>query len=119
MSDREHSDIMSWNEHVEGLIVGALRGRAEAHAAMERATGGALPSLNEMTMFEAAELLTATLLEASLACAEPRSMPKAFRKVGRDVLSYMKGLRANREPDGPPALLKIIEQAGLERHRSN
>jgi len=47
---------MSWNEHVEGLVVGAIRGMAKAHAAMERATGGALPSLNHMTMFEAAEL---------------------------------------------------------------
>src|SRR5690606_18256439 len=119
MSNREHTEIMSWNEHVEGLIVGALRGMAEAHAAMERATGGALPSLNEMTMFEAAELLTATLLEASPVCAEPRSMPEASRKVGRDVLSYMEGLRANRKPGHPPALFKIIEQAGLERHRSN
>lgn len=54
MSDAQPT-TMSWNEHVEGLVVGAIRGMANAHAVMERATGGALPSLNDITMFEAAE----------------------------------------------------------------
>lgn len=116
MNSPDQPDIMSWQEHVEGLIVGALRGMAEAHTAMERATGGAVPPLDDIAMFEAAELMTATLLEASPVCEEPRKMPEAARKVGRDVLAYMKGLRAARG-DGEPTLLKIIDQAGLERHR--
>ncbi len=116
MSDPQ-TPVMSWNEHVEGLVVGAIRGMAEAHAAMDRATGGALPSLNEITMFEAAELMAATLLEASAACEGASAMTAASRKVGRDVLAYMKGLRAQRGSDGEPVLTKIIDQAGLERHR--
>lgn len=119
MTDGAPPVTMSWQEHVEGLVVGALRGMAEAHEAMARATGGALPPLNDMLMFEAAEVMTATLLEASPGCEESRKMPEASRKVGRDVLAYMRNLRAARGPDGEPTLLKIIDQAGLERHRSH
>jgi hypothetical protein len=113
----EVAPIMSWQEHVEGLVVGAMRGMAEAQAAMERATGGVVPPLDDITMFEASELMAATLLEASVACEEERAMPSASRKVGRDVLTYMKALRLQRQQDGVATLLKITEQAGLERQR--
>lgn len=110
---------MSWQEHVEGLVVGAVRGMAEAQAAMERATGGALPVLNDLRMFEATELLAATLLEASPACKQASAMPGASRRVGRDLLTYMQSLRAQREEDGEPVLSKILDQAGLERTRAS
>jgi hypothetical protein len=118
-NDTEQPEIMPWQEHVEGLIVGALRGMAEAQTSMERATGGALPSLSQIRMFEAAELLVATLLESSPVCDKPESMAAASRKVGRDVLVYMNGLRKQREEDGVATLSKIIKQAGLERRRPN
>src|SRR5690606_24052764 len=92
-------------------------GKADAHAAMERATGGALPSVNDIAMFEAAVLVAATLLQASAACEEAREMAAAFRKVGWVVLAWMRGLRALRGSDGEPVPTKIIDQAGLERHR--
>ena len=117
--DPGQPEMMDWHEHVEGLIVGAMRGMAEAHAAMERTTGGALPSFNDLTMFEATELMAATLLEASPECEEARAMPAASRKLGRDVLAYMKGLRAQRKQDGEPVLYKILAEAGLERRRSH
>jgi len=79
---------------------------------MERATGGALPSVNDIAMFEAAVLVAATLLQASAACEEAREMPAASRKVGRDILTYMKGLRGQRGADGEPVLTKIIDQLG-------
>lgn len=39
-------------------------------------------------------------------------MPAASRKVGRDILTYMKGLRGQRGADGEPVLTKIIDQLG-------
>lgn len=115
----EQPDVMSWQEHVEGLIVGAMRGMAEAQAAMDAATAGAVPPLTDMTMFEAAELLTATLLEASPACERSCDIPAASRKVGRDVMTYVKGLRGQRDLDGTSTLFNIIDQAGLERQHSH
>jgi hypothetical protein len=110
-------DVLTWQQHMEALVIGAVRWRAEAHAALERATGGALPPLNDLTMFRAAEIMTAMLLEASIECEAPRSFPSASRQVGRDVLAHMRVFRTKHDKDGAPTLVRIIEQAGLERQR--
>ena len=78
-----------------------------------------MPPLNDLTMFHAAEILTAMLLEASTECEKPGSFPSASRQLGRDVLGHMKAFRAQQEKAGAPTLLRIIEQAGLERQRSH
>lgn len=94
--DTDQPEIMPWQEHVEGLIVGALRGMAEAQAAMARASGGALPSLSQSRMFEAAELLVATLLEASPVCdkldkrirsSPQQAQPKSRQRLGEGAIS--------------------------------
>ena len=117
--DEQQPGILTWQKHMEALVVGAIRGMAETQAALERATGGALPPLNDLTMFQAAEIMTATLLEDSTECEDHRNFHAASRKVGRDVLGHLKKLRNQRDDDGTPILLKIIEQAGLERQRSH
>lgn len=117
--DHDDADVLTWQEHMEALVVGAVRGMAEAHAALAHATGGALPPLNDLTMFQAAEIMTATLLEDSTECEHQRNFHAASRKVGRDVLGYLKELRNQRDASGTAILLKIIEQAGLQRRRSH
>ena len=120
MTDGEQRpDVLTWQQHMEALVIGAVRGMAEAHAALEEATGGALPPLNDLTMFHAAEILTAMLIEASTECEKPGSFPAASRQVGRDVLGHMKIFRAQHEQAGTPTLLRIVEQAGLERRRAH
>ena len=120
MTDGEQQpDVLTWQQHMEALVVGAVRGMAEAHASLEDATGGALPPLNDLTMFHAAEILTAMLLEASTECEKSGAFASASRQLGRDVLGHMKVFRAQHEQAGAPTLLRIIEQAGLERRRSH
>ena len=118
-TDPQQPDVLTWHQHMEALVIGAVRGMAEAHAALERATSGALPPLNDLTMFRAAEIMTAMLLEASIECEEPRSFPAASRQVGRDVLAHMRAFRTRHDQDGQPTLGRIIEQAGLERLRTH
>ena len=117
MDDDQRPDVLTWQQHMEALVVGALRGMAEAHASLEDATDGALPPLNDLTMFHAAEILTAMLLEASTECEQPGAFGSASRQVGRDVLGHMKVFRAQHEEAGAPTLVRMIERAGLERRR--
>jgi hypothetical protein len=114
VSDAFAPGILTWQKHMEALVIGALRGLAEAHTQLERATGEALPPLNDLTMFQAAEIMVATVPEDSVECDEPRNFPAASRQVGRNVLNHLKEIRAQREESGVPTLHKIIEQAGLD-----
>jgi len=70
-------------------------------------------------MYQAAEVLAATLLENSVECRESRNLPKASKIVARNMLDHLKALRRQRERSGEATLLKVVEQAGLERHRSH
>jgi hypothetical protein len=117
--DDRRPDGLTWQQHMEALVIGAVRGMAEAHATLEDATGGALPPLNDLTMFHAGEILTAMLLEASAECEKPGAFASASRQLARDVLGHMKVFRAQHEQAGAPTLLRIIEQAGLERRRAH
>ena len=45
----EQPEVLTWQQHMEALVIGAVRGMAEAHASLEDDTGGALPPLNDLT----------------------------------------------------------------------
>ena len=110
---------LSWNQLMEGLVVGAVRGMAEAHASLEAAAPGSVPALTDLAMYQAAEVLAATLLEDSVECSEERDFQKASRIVGRNVFGYLKTLRQQREKNRIATLFRILDQAGLERQRPN
>lgn len=103
---------------MEALVAGAMHGMAQAHASLEDAAPGTVPALSDLTMYRAAEVMAATLLEDSVECKEERDFAKASRMVGRNVLGYLKALRRQRKVRGQSALSAIIERAGLERHRA-
>lgn len=112
--------VLTWPELMEGLVVGALRGMAETHATLERATGGALQPLSDLTMFQASEVMAAMLLKASAACEEARTFPSASRTMGRDALAHRKAFRAEREKNGAPTLYKNwIRPASIDRERTS
>jgi hypothetical protein len=121
MDDRETPpppEPISWNLLMEALVAGAMHGMAQSHASLEEAAPGTVPALSDLTMYQAAEVLAATLLEDSAECKEERDFGKASRMVGRNVLGYLKALRRLRKVHGESALSGIIERAGLERHRA-
>lgn len=109
---------VSWQELMHGMVIGAVRGMAEAHAQLSVSARGEIQPLSEFTMFQAAEVLTAMLLEVSDDCAEAEGCPEAAANVGRHVLSHLQAFRAQRERTGQPALFRVLERAGLDRHSS-
>lgn len=113
------AESLSWNELAETLVVGAVRGMAEAHIALKAAAPGAIPSLTELTMYQAAEVLAATLLEDSVGCQDTRDLPKASRIAGRNMLDHLRALRRQRENSGDATLSKVIASAGLGRQRAH
>jgi hypothetical protein len=121
MDDRQGPpppEPLSWNLLMEALVAGAMHGMAQAHASLEDAAPGTIPSLSDLTIYQAAEVLAATLLEDSSECKEERDFAKASQMVGRNVLGYLKALRRQRNVQGESALSGIIERAGLERRRA-
>lgn len=109
---------VSWQELMQGMVIGAARGMAEAHAQLSAEANGKVPPLSELTMFQAAEVLTAMLLEVSDDCAETAGFPEAADSVGRHVLAHLQAFRAQRERTGQPTLFRVLERAGLDRHSS-
>jgi hypothetical protein len=121
MDDRQAPlppEPLSWNLLMEALVAGAMHGMAQTHASLEDAGPGTVPALSDLTMYRAAEVMAATLLEDSAECKEERDFAKASRMVGRNILGYLKALRRQRNVRGESALSSIIERAGLERHRA-
>jgi hypothetical protein len=90
---------------------------AEAYAALNSRSGGKLEPLHEQTMFHAAEVLAATLLEDSAICEDESAFESASVTVTSDILEFLEVLRSQREETGVSALSTIVEQAGLVSHR--
>jgi hypothetical protein len=119
MTDESEEQVASWQATMEALVIGALRGMALSHAEMAAAHRGKIPPLDDLAMFHAAEVLAATLLEASAECRDERAFAKASKLVGRHVYQHMKTLRSQRGSSDTPLLNEVLESAGLERHRLN
>ena len=113
------TEAITWQVLMESLAIGATRGMADSYAIVNERTGRRLQPLDEHSMFQAAVVLAATLLEDSPECADPHAFEQASEKVGRDVLGFLQALRAQREQSGETALETIIDKAGLERRRQN
>ena len=117
VDDPASNDARQWQLLMEAMVVGALRGMAEGHAQLSRAMGSSVPPLGDLTMYQAAEILAATLLEDSADCEEERNLSQASRQAGRNILGHLKSLREQRRVTGQATLHRIVDQAGLERHR--
>jgi hypothetical protein len=113
------ADTLTWNTLMEVLAVGALRGMAEAHTALNEQCDEMLAPLDDYTMFQACEVLAATLLEDSAECEQKSAFRGAADAVGGDMLRFLEMLRFQREQSGASALSRIVGQAGLERRRAD
>lgn len=109
---------ITWPVLMQAMLIGAVRGMAEAHAQLAE-DGATIQPLNELTMFQASELLTALFLEESTDYADRASFPEAAEMVRNHILTHLESFRRQREKSGEPTLFKVLDSAGLDRHSSN
>lgn len=113
MKEIMSDDELVWQQMMEVLVVGALRGMVEAHQRFGAQLGGRLPPITEVDVNDAALILTGTIVEASPACDDERNFGKAANTVRRAVLEHMRSCRDQRDSAGRSIFEEMLQQAGI------
>lgn len=102
LNDRE------WMAYLNVLATGAMKGMYEAQKTLDQSDPGKFPMLTESTMFDAANVLTAAILEAHPDYADQKRFGKAADLARTNVLEYMRIVRGMSELADRPMLHSMV-----------
>lgn len=102
LTDRE------WIAYVNLLATGAMKGIYEAQKSLDESDPGKFPMLTESTIFDAAVVLSAALLDAHPEYVDQKRFGKAADFARTKVLDYLRIIRGMSEKDGRPVIYRML-----------
>lgn len=103
LNDRE------WMAYLNVLATGAMKGMYEAQKGLDQSDPGKFPMLTESTMFDAASVFVAAILEAHPDYVDQKRFGKAADLARTNVIEYMRIVRGMSEQAEKPMLYSMVQ----------
>lgn len=98
-----------WMAYLNVLATGAMKGMYEAQKSLDESDPGKFPMLTESTMFDAASVLSAAILEAHPDYVDQKRFGKAADLARTNVIEYLRIVRGMSELADRPMLYSMVQ----------